>query len=226
VALDREEDDVDRLFRHLVHTLADRRPAQLHSPFQVSELYQDILPYRLFRSQLRFDTNEDYEMAVLRLLAGAKGYAALEPPEAQQVLTLEAEAVNPFPGAFRDYAAARVTLSPAAVRTVLAARSSYAPAQAPLEEARPAASPPAAPVEEGPPAESSEVRPLPYTLDAVPHESAACPHCARALPSHRAVVYCPYCGKHVEARRCAACDTELEAGWVYCITCGTERMPR
>ena len=220
MALDRAGDDLDRLFRHLVHTLADQRPAQLEAPFHVSELYQEILPYRIFRTQLRFDTNEDYEMAVLRLLAGTKGYAVLDPPEARDALALEADAVNPFPGAFRDYAAARVTLSAAAVHSVLAARASYAPAPAPQDAAVPEV-PPA--TDHGStrsgPERDAPVRSLPYMLDAAADAPGDCPHCGRSLPPRRVVVYCPFCGGGVSVPRCAKCDTELEPGWMYCISC-------
>jgi hypothetical protein len=226
MALKPGADDVARLFRELVYTLADARPAYLHQAFQVSELYQDIVPYRLFRSRLQFDTNEDYEMALLRLLAGQRGYAVLEPAEARDVLAQEAEAINPFPGAFRDFAGARVTLDPEAVRRVLEARDSYAPAPPPpavADPARPPTSAPA-PAAHAPPDAAGAHAPLvpgsppAYTLAA--GAASECPSCRRALPRHRAVVYCPYCGRQVAPTRCPRCDTELEADWTYCITCG------
>lgn len=121
-------DDLDRLFRHLVYLLADQDPERLHAPFEVAELYQRMLPYRQHRSALRFDTYQDYEMALLRLLSGDRGYATVEPVEVQEALRQEAEAINPDTGAFREYAAARVRLNAAAVRTALDARGAYAPA--------------------------------------------------------------------------------------------------
>ena len=65
-----EQADVERLFRALVQRLAERDPARLSAPFQVAELYQQILPYRTNRARLGFDTNQDYETAGLGLLAG------------------------------------------------------------------------------------------------------------------------------------------------------------
>ena len=216
MALDRAVDDLDRLFRHLVFTLAEQRPAQLTTPFQVSELYQEIIPYRACRAALRFDTNEDYEMAVLRLLAGGRGYALLEPPEARDALAVEADALSPFPGAFRDYAAARVSLSAAAVRAVLEGRASYAPAAAPQQQAIPDLEAPRMPL---PSDRGSPSAGLPYLLDSSGDGPPDCPHCGRTLPGHRAVVFCPFCGAAVSAARCPKCDTELERGWMFCITC-------
>ena len=217
-------DDVDRVFRTLVYELADRRPTQLHSSFQVSELYQEILPYRRFRSTLQFDTHEDYEIAVLRLLAGAKGYVLLEPPEAREALAVEAEALNPVPGAFRDFAAARITLSEPAVQLMLGRRDSYAPSAPTTEPSEePEEEPSAEPEEQLAPVPVPDRVPppavsIPYTLD--PAADAECPACARTLPQGRVVVYCPFCGAHVAEPRCPACSAQLDAGWTFCITCG------
>jgi hypothetical protein len=223
VAIDRAGDDVRRLFRQLVYTLADTRPDYLHRPFQVSELYQDILPYRLFRSRLQFDTNEDYEMAVLRLLAGQGDLVALEPSEAGAVLAQEAEAINPLPGAFRDFAAARVTLNPVAVRELLDARDAYAPI--PTTPRQPPLAQPVQPAarEPEPPDRQPRAAPLPYAFEAA--EGTRCPNCQRPLPRHRAVIYCPFCGEQVAPARCSVCGTELEAGWTFCITCGHRSRP-
>ncbi|MFQ5550612.1 MAG: zinc ribbon domain-containing protein [Gemmatimonadales bacterium] len=120
-------DDVQRLFNTLVDVLADNDPDKLFTPMQASEVYQTIVPYRRFRSALRFDSNQDYEMAVLRLLAGERGYVSVEPPQAQEELRDEAEAINPDPSVIRDYAAIRVYLNANAVRGILSAREAYAP---------------------------------------------------------------------------------------------------
>ena len=124
-------DDVERLFRHLVHLLATDDAERLRTPIEVSELYQSIVPYRSHKRELRFDAIEDYDMAILRLLAGEHGYASVEPIEAREALAREAEAVNPNPGAFRDFAAATVVLNPGAVRSVLEGQAAYAPPPAP-----------------------------------------------------------------------------------------------
>ncbi len=212
-------DDLDRLFRHLVSLLADQEPARLHAPFEVAELYQQILPYRQHRAALGLDTSQDYEMAVLRLLAGDRGYATVEPSEVQQALRQEAEAVNPDTGAFREYAAARVRLSAAAVRTALEARGAYAPVPT-------TPSPPTAASQRQPPAAPPPPHGMPADqlrlVESTPRAAAAesCPYCGQELPGDRVVFYCPFCGGNVKGVECPKCGTGLEIGWSFCITCG------
>ncbi len=128
-------DEVETFFRHLVDVLSKSDADRLRSPIQVSELYKTIVPYRRHRAALGFATNEDYEMAILRFLAGEGGFASLDPPEAQDALMEEARAVNPTPGAFREFAAAKVYLNSGAVRTVTEAHEAYAPPPEPEDEA-------------------------------------------------------------------------------------------
>ena len=140
-------DDLDRLFHHLVDHLARTKPDRLLKPFQVSELYQRLVPYRIHKRELGFEAVEDYEMAILRLLAGEHGYAAVEPPDVQEALAAEAKQVNPDPGAFREFAAASVVLSREAVTRIVNQDVAYAPpevrpvvaSEQPTEAARPPA---------------------------------------------------------------------------------------
>lgn len=220
-------DDLDRLFRHLVSLLADQEPARLHAPFEVVELYQQILPYRQHRAALGLDTSQDYEMAILRLLAGDRGYATVEPSEVQQALRQEAEAVNPDTGAFREYAAARVRLSSAAVRAALDAREAYAPATPPVpaDESRQ--------IDGLRNAQPAVMRVVGGGRDAVGEagrkseaavggevEGGSCPYCGQNLPTQRVVFYCPFCGGNVKGVECPKCGTGLEVGWTFCVTCG------
>src|SRR5881392_2985628 len=71
-------DDLDRLFERLVSVLAADAPGRLAVPFPAAEVYERLVPYRSNRSVLKVATHQDYEMAVLRLLAGERGYASLE----------------------------------------------------------------------------------------------------------------------------------------------------
>src|SRR5437588_31656 len=70
-------DDLDRLFERLVSVLADDAPGRLAVPFPAAEVYERLVPYRSNRSSLKVATHQDYEMAVLRLLAGGKERAPL-----------------------------------------------------------------------------------------------------------------------------------------------------
>src|SRR5207237_580435 len=69
-------DDLDRLFERLVSVLADDAPGRLAVPFPAAEVYERLVPYRSNRSSLKVATHQDYEMAVLRLLAGERGSPA------------------------------------------------------------------------------------------------------------------------------------------------------
>jgi Double zinc ribbon len=221
-------DELDRLFRQLVRALAAVDRARLTEPMQVAELYQDLLPYRAYRGALRFETYQDYEMALLRLLGGERGYARVEPAEAQAALELEAQAAYPDAGTIREFAAARVYLDAAAANKVLASDDAYAPAALhpptpprpaaaaeraarPEHAARPAGIPgPAA-------ANTAEERP-PRRAALNPGEP--CPYCGADLPDGRTIFYCPFCGGNVRGVLCPDCRTELEVGWTFCITCG------
>ena len=227
-------DELDRLFRQLIRNLAELDPARVHGPVDVAELYEHLIPYRTHRSSLALDTHEDYEMAVLRLLAGERGYALVEPAEAREALAREAAAVNPDTGFFKQYGHAKVTFDPGHVRAALGGlpigdEDGPVEGGAPVTDAAP-------PLEEGAAGESAavdfieaETAPdgMPYALDddTAPSVeprigSAPCSFCGGELPTGRAVIFCPHCGQNVGVVHCPACGTELDFGWRYCITCG------
>jgi hypothetical protein len=223
-------DDLERLFGTLVEALEQEDPLRLRTPFQISELYQSIIPYRSFRRQLQFDTNQDYEMALLRLLSGEGGYVTVEPDEVQQQLGDEVQSINPTPGLFRDFAAARVQLNPDAVRTVQHSSASYAPPptkRSPsIEETASRYSPPPQPAPGKPtfepvpePAAETEQSGTP-TDGARPTVSPRCHQCSEVLPGSRHITFCPFCGNRVGVIQCAKCGSEIEAGWRFCATCG------
>jgi hypothetical protein len=211
-------DDLDRFFRHLVLTLAQESPERLDQPFQVAELYHSLVPYRQHRSALGFHSHQDYEMAILRLLAGEKGYATVEPLEVQQALAQEAGSINPDTGAFREYAAARVKLSRSAVGAILNAGAAYSPlalAAVPADLSRQYFAP------EVVQPEARSISPQPVEHKPRPVSLAECAHCAAPLPPDRRAVYCPFCGVNLQAPACRRCGAELELGWRYCIECGS-----
>lgn len=201
--------DVARLFETLVRALADAG-GDLRRPLQVSAIYQQVVPYRRYRQDLGFDTNEDYEMALLRLLAGEQGYASLHPPEAQDTLAAEAGAVNPDPGLVREFAGAVVRLDPGKAARVLGDEARYAPA---------AAGKAAEPVEEILRGAAFAAEPEPPQAHP-PVAQEICRNCGRSLPLHREVVYCPFCGGQAGERTCAGCGEQLEEGWRFCVRCG------
>ncbi len=223
-------DELDRLFSTLVANLAELDPTRLHRPFPVAELYESLVPYRTHRKALGVESGEDYEMTVLRLLSGERGYAVVEPDEVRQSLAREASSVNPETGAFRRYGNAKVHLDPDRVSDALRGADSEA------EPPEPSTAFDAAPSKGRNAATEDAQSALPFLLDeeeeeAMPavvarprdvhgHVSAPCAYCGGELPVGRAVLFCPHCGQNVGVVHCPTCDAELDVGWRFCITCG------
>lgn len=228
-------DDLDRLFERLVRVLASDAPGRLAVPFPAAEVYERLVPYRSNRSTLRVATHQDYEMAVLRLLAGERGYVSLEPAEVQRALQREAGEQNPDTGLFRQFPDAILSLNRLAAERFLRGDRAYAPIPPPpTAPAAASASSTRPPVEAGEreeeaeeeePEEGSTSR---ATSSASPFELAEqtetprqCPYCGETVPTNRKVNFCPQCGQPPSGElRCPACGSEVDVGWRYCVGCG------
>jgi hypothetical protein len=230
-------DALERLFRRLVLNVAQLDPARLDAPLPVVEIHQNLVPYRTHRGALAIETNQDYEMTVLRLLAGEGGFARVEPDEVRELIEREAQGPNPDTGIFRRFPSATVRLEPDQVRVVLGTRDTAVPAPAATEPVAPALT--AFEFAEGepePPADGDvNASGLPFSLAEVepPEEieatgrdvtigGAQCGYCGGDLPVGRTVIFCPHCGQNVGVMHCPVCGTELDVGWQFCITCGRE----
>src|SRR5437870_9706245 len=130
-------DELDRLFGRLVQALADTGPGRLAVPFATAELYERLVPYRSNRAKLNVATHQDYEMTVLRLLAGERGYARLEPGDVQEALQREAKTANPDTALFRNFPDAQVMINRIAAERFLKGERAYAPAPATTTEPPP-----------------------------------------------------------------------------------------
>lgn len=106
-------DDLDRLYRRLVHNIRANRPEYLQIPFTVRELYEQIIPYRHNRRELAIETNDDYEVSVARLLSGERDYLQGD-PKLQESLRRELASPTGDPGVFKDFGDSTVSLTPAA----------------------------------------------------------------------------------------------------------------
>lgn len=206
-------DAIDRMFAVLTQTVRDTQPRYLTQPFAVAELYQTLLPYRHFRRDLALETNEDYELTLIQLLSGARGYLIVD-DRMRDALTRELQSANPDPGAFRQFADAQVALSPAALqrqeqhpdRTTGSARDSA------RDSARGSAR-----------GSESTVRlstPASVNAAAAAADERRCRYCTGKLPHGRSVVFCPHCGQNLTVMNCSACGAELELGWKFCVACG------
>ncbi len=85
---------LDRIFNRLVRTLSAGSPDQLSAPFTVSEIVHALVPYRTYRAELGVDTIQDYEHAVLELLAGERGLLVVAP---DTVSAIRKELASPDP---------------------------------------------------------------------------------------------------------------------------------
>jgi hypothetical protein len=112
-------DDLDRVFHRLVSNIRHRHPEYLTLPFTVQELYETLIPYRHHRRELGIETNQDYEIAITRLLSGERDYL-LTDPEMRDKLQAELRSPHTDPGAFREFASSKVTLAPEALRRIRA----------------------------------------------------------------------------------------------------------
>jgi Double zinc ribbon len=236
----RMSDELDRLFACLVEALA--RDARIAVPFPAAELYERLVPYRSNRSRLKVATHQDYEMTVLRLLAGERSLVQLDPADVRDGMQREITAANPDTAYFRNFPDARVMVNRFAAERVLRGPAAYAPpSEADVAEAE---EEPAEDEEE--PISWTSENPIPpaglglRALDlaspgaapgseptfelAEPDEGETarqCAYCGGSLPANRKVNFCPHCGQPpLGELKCPACGSEVDVGWAYCIGCG------
>jgi hypothetical protein len=226
-------DELDRLFGALVRVLA--QDARLAVPFPASEIHERLVPYRSNRSRLNVATHQDYEMTVLRLLAGERGYVGLEPDEVRDAIQREIAATNPDTALFRNFPDARVAVNRFAAERFLRGDSAYAPPEehpadelaAVVPDTGPgtSSSPPVPPppdgafaLGDGPSGPGSPFE-LEERADAL--QPNHCPYCGGSVPTGRKVNFCPHCGQPPSGElKCPACGAEVDVGWAYCVGCG------
>ena len=218
-------DDVERMYRHLVHTIRASFPQYLSQPFEVGELYQTVLPYRLHRRELGLETNQDYELALMELLSGAGGYLVVD-DKMRDVLKAERGAANPDTARIRDFAQAHVALAPEALYPLDAGSASrttsggtmprVAAARTPAEQAS-VLTPPPEPRASAAATDAMRRPSQPFTVVAA---GDACAYCKGPLPAGRQISFCPHCGQDLTMVHCPACGSELERGWKFCVICG------
>jgi len=207
-------DELDRLFSLLVAALA--RETRVAVPFPASDVYERLVPYRSNRSRLNVATHQDYEMAVLRLLAGERSYVQLEPENVREVMQREIATINPDPAYFRTFPDAQVMVNGRAAERVLLADRAYAPSSAAEdEELLDTTGENPVPVPFAPRAAFRAPKPK----DAL--TANQCEYCGGVLPAKRDARFCPHCGQPQEGElKCPGCGSALDVGWAYCLACG------
>ena len=186
-----EIDPLERMYHVLVRTVRAKQPASLAAPFSVGDLYQQILPFRHYRRELQLETNQEYELLLMELLSGARGFLDVD-DRLRDELSKELNAKTPETSRVRDFADAQVSLNAAAQKKV-----------------------PDVPVEPRARRNSGVVR-HPSPRPNVP----SCRYCAGELPEGRALNFCPHCGQNLQVLNCPGCGADVEFGWMFCVTCG------
>jgi hypothetical protein len=185
-----EIDALERMFSVLVRTLRTRHPALLATPFTVADLHQKILPFRHFRRELELESNQEYELVLMELLSGARGYLDVD-ERLRDSLAKELDAASPEPSRVRELADAQVSVNPTAAAKV-------------KDVAEPRE-----------PRKSGVVRAPTARQDA-----PRCRYCSGELPDDRDLNFCPHCGQNLQILNCPGCGAEVESGWKFCVACG------
>ncbi|HEU4641081.1 MAG TPA: zinc ribbon domain-containing protein [Gemmatimonadaceae bacterium] len=233
-------DDLDRMFRRLVQNVRNGYPEYLTHPFEVSELYQNLIPYRHNRRELEIDSNQDYEVALCRLISGERGYLKAESVVAESIRR-ELASPNPNTAIFREFAASRVALSPDAQWRWQELGGDIASTPTLSTPATPAPPPPPPPWEGGRYATGAMESPADTERNAPPPPAAPPPAPAAATGAPRVVprasgattsmdnaaggpTSCRYCGGTLPIGRavafCPHCGQNLTIQ--RCPACGTE----
>ena len=204
----------------------------MHRPVELADVAQTVVPYRANRRALGLESNEDYDMVLLRLCAGEGGFVRTEPAELQKAFAAQAASVNPDLSILRDLGTTQLYLATEQLAYALGPEpgAAYAPPEEDdLDEPPHTVRPVAAPALDAVRWPRSTIEPVvPYELAAEEPEvtgepgerTGRCSYCGGALPTSRSVNFCPHCGESQSFTKCPACQAEVELGWKHCITCG------
>lgn len=230
-------DDLDRLYRRLIHNIRATHPEYLQIPFTVQELYEQLVPYRHNRRDLAIETNQDYETAIARLLSGERGYVRTD-PALQEALQRELNSPTGDPGIFKDHAQEQLTLGPVMDHLVTPVPPMTPVGGTPVISEHPGSThttatqafdamspgftiPSATPISAG--ATPTDAPTTPASVLASLSQASmptGCRFCGGTLPDGREVHYCPHCGENLRTQRCPACGAEMDTSWNFCVTCG------
>ncbi|HSG82671.1 MAG TPA: zinc ribbon domain-containing protein [Gemmatimonadota bacterium] len=210
-------DDLDRLYFEFVEILRRERPGGLVEPVTVLELYDQLVPYRRIRNAAGLRSNDDYEIALSRLLSGERGYLQGD-PVMQQELRAGLEETLPDIRRYHAFPDTRVWLNADLIPPPGHIR--YAPPElrqrSDLLEAMTE--------QPAPQAGQSPGGAAPLEAAAEPETPEVCPVCVVEIPAGSA--YCPFCGARLTPGVCRSCGASLDPTWRFCAKCGIQRDDR
>jgi hypothetical protein len=102
-------DDLDRLYDRLATNVRDGFPHLLDRAFQLGDVGEHLVPYRLNRRELGFDSVRLYELALMRLASGERGLLRAD-AGVQDAFRRALATPEPDAGLLRDHARATVSL--------------------------------------------------------------------------------------------------------------------
>jgi hypothetical protein len=203
-------DDLDRLAFRVARTVRTTYPHLMEHGFTLSDLEERLAPYPEARREMASAGPDGYELTVLRLLAGERGYLAAE-PELQEACRRALQMASPTVSIVRTWARSTLSLrNPAFSLGNERASGSHDRAVSQSQAAVSTHASTADIAVETPAGPSSD------------SDHCDCHFCGGTLPNGRSITYCPYCGLDLTVRHCPACSTELERSWRFCVTCGRQ----
>ena len=208
-------DDLDRLAFRLARTIRQKFPQLRDHGFSLTDLEEKLLPFRDARRELADTGTDAWEISMLRLVSGERGY--LESDQELRDACRNALALpSPTMALVRTWASSSLLLGPAALR-VGDERSSgpVASTRSPSTAAHVVA-PAGEPERRAAAAGDGSKRDTPPR--ACTHQG--CRYCGGRLPDGRTITFCPHCGLDLTKRQCPACSSSLEVQWRFCVTCG------
>jgi len=104
-------DDLDRLYLEFVEIARRERGAAFTEPMTVLELHDELIPYRRVRDPADLRSNDDYELALSRMLAGERDYL-LSDGNMQDEVRAGLEETLPDLRRYRAFPSVRVWLNP------------------------------------------------------------------------------------------------------------------
>jgi hypothetical protein len=189
----RSLDDLDRLAFRLARVVRTQYPQLLSQGFTLVDLEERLLPFREARREMADGSADVFERAVLRLIAGERGYLQTEVD--LQIACVQALASpSPSLSLIRAWGTASLTL--AAPATEIGGERLSSPGR------------------------SGTVRTDHETKPGASTPHCSCRFCGNRLPDNRHMIFCPHCGLDMTKRQCPACSTELDVQWRFCVTCG------
>ena len=134
-------DDLDRLYQRLLDAVREGAPHLRERRFRLGDIPQHLLPYRLHRRELGFDSVQQYERALARLAAGERGYLSADAGVHEAFRRVAGDPAAPVDQALRMYGDALVALAPDSRHRPDAPAAAFAEAGAPGGDAEPAVEP-------------------------------------------------------------------------------------